>query len=316
MKVRICQTWPKLLDLEANLEEICACIQKGRNDGVNLSVFPELAMTGYFVGKQYHEVALRLDSPQVARLAKASKGTAAVVGFIEESPAMNFYNSALVLEDGNLVYSYRKLNLPNYGDFEERKIFSSGSSVPIFRLQGYTVAVLICNDMWHPSLPYLAITQEADIIVSIINSSEGSMGAAFSNRESWGLINKFYARIFGIYLLCANRAGHEEVLTRTPIVIRNGLEVAQPPSQDMHIFWGGSEIINPFGKQMAKAAIREPDEVTVELERDLLRTKRIMLPYLRQDDPFFTFRELGRILKDKEEGSCKVRDIVEGSTSP
>jgi predicted amidohydrolase len=51
-----------------------------------------------------------------------------VVGFIEESQAMNFYNSALVAVDGEILFAYRKLNLPNYGVFEERKIFNPAAS--------------------------------------------------------------------------------------------------------------------------------------------------------------------------------------------
>ena len=300
MKVRVYQTAPRLLELDANLEEVMDRIGQGCGDGVDLMVFPELALTGYFVSKNYHEVALRLDSPEVVRLVEATRGCAAVVGFIEESPSMNFYNSALVMANGELLYSFRKLNLPNYGDFEERKIFSPGNRVEVFSLCGYTVAVLICNDMWHPSLPYLAITQEADIIVAAINSSENAMGDEYSNVESWEVINKFYARVFGIYVVCANRAGEEELETRVPVVIKDGVEMSPKPNHELHSFWGGSEIINPFGHRIAKAALGEVDVITAQLERDLLRQKRILLPYLRQDDPYFTMRELKRILDRKE----------------
>jgi predicted amidohydrolase len=105
------------------------------------------------------------------KLAKATKGTAAVVGFIEESQAMNFYNSALVAVDGEILFAYRKLNLPNYGVFEERKIFSGGKHVRVFKLKGLTIAPFICNDLWHPSLPYLGVTQKADIFITMFNSS-------------------------------------------------------------------------------------------------------------------------------------------------
>ena len=80
MKVAIYQTSPALLDLKANLEEVTTKIQEGREKGAQLIVFPELALTGYFVGQRYHEVALRLDSQEVKRLASATKGTAAVIG--------------------------------------------------------------------------------------------------------------------------------------------------------------------------------------------------------------------------------------------
>jgi predicted amidohydrolase len=224
------------------------------------------------------------------------------VGFVEESPSMNFYNSALVAVDGEVLFAYRKLNLPNYGVFEERKYFSPGKQIPVFTYHDMSFAVFICNDLWHPSLPYLGICQKADVLVTIFNSSQGSMGSEFSNIESWGIINTFYARIFGIYNLCANRVGKEtlEVKESVSEIVASGPEkegvVSPAPVRTTYNFWGGSEIINPFGKHVAKAALHEPDEITADISRDLLRQKRILLPYLRNDDPYFTHRQLDRIL--------------------
>jgi predicted amidohydrolase len=302
MKVAIYQTSPVLLDLETNLEDVVTKIQEGRGKGANLIVFPELALTGYFLGQRYHEVALRLDSKEIERLTASTRGTAAIVGFVEESPSMNFYNSALVAVDGEILFAYRKLNLPNYGVFEERKYFSSGKQVPVFKYHDVSIAVFICNDLWHPSLPYLGICQKADILVSIFNSSEGSMGSAFSNIESWGIINTFYARVFGVYNVCANRVGTETLELAVPLSTATaaGSNKGKDPNltctRTTYNFWGGSEIINPFGKHVAKAALHKPDEIMAEISRDLLRQKRILLPYLRNDDPYFTHRQLDRIL--------------------
>jgi len=305
MKVAVYQTSPVLLDVKANLEGVISKIHEGREKGARLIVFPELALTGYFVGHRYHEVALRLDSPEIKKLASATKGTAAVVGFIEESLSMNFYNSALVAVDGEVFFAYRKLNLPNYGVFEERKYFAHGKQVPVLRLLGFNIAVFICNDLWHPSLPYLGVCQKADIFVTIFSSSQGSMGDEFSNIESWSIIDSFYSRIFGIYNICANRVGEECYEERRSSVIyeTDGADSAEAPSQMFQDttfrFWGGSEIINPFGNPIAKAALYEPDQIFGEISRDLLRRKKIMLPYLRNDDPYFTHRELQRILYGK-----------------
>ena len=301
MKVTICQTEPVLLDLKTNLENVIEKIHESKENGAQLVVFPELALTGYFVGNRYHRVALRLDSKEIGRLVSASKGTAAIVGFIEESPAMNFYNSALVAVDGEIFFATRKLNLPNYGVFEERKYFSPGKQVPVFKLYDFSIAVFICNDLWHPSLPYLGVCQKADIFISIFNSSQGSMGTEFSNIESWGIINKFYSRIFGIYNICANRVGEESFEERRSVSENESVDMDDDEvSDEPYRFWGGSEIINPFGQVVAKAAYYEPDVISEEIERDLLRKKKILLPYLRNDDPFFTHRELNRILYEKK----------------
>lgn len=302
MRVAIYQTSPVLLDLRANLNDVVAKIKEGRENGFELIVFPELALTGYFVGQRYHEVALRMDSEQIRELVSATKGTAAVVGFIEESPSMNFYNSALVAVDGQAVFAYRKLNLPHYGVFEERKIFAPGKHVPVFKLHDFNIAVFICNDLWHPSLPYLGVCQKADIFITLFNSSQESMGDGFSNIESWEVIDRFYSRIFGVYNICANRVGEEFFEERRAVCERSAVTAAAGDDPDLlsgtrsFRFWGGSEIINPFGLQIAKAAPYETDQISAEISRDLLRKKKILLPYLRNDDPYFTLRELRRIL--------------------
>jgi predicted amidohydrolase len=242
-----------------------------------------------------------MDSPDIRRIAAATRGTAAVVGFIEESRSMNFYNSALVAGDGEIQFAYRKLNLPNYGVFEESKFFSSGKHIRVFRLQGLNIAVFICNDLWHPSLPYLGITQKADVFLTLFNSSEGSMADEFSNIESWEIINRFYSRIFGIYNICVNRVGEEgpEAVRCAPA--KNG-ETGFPDAfrlpelKKTYHFWGGSEMINPFGHAIYKAAKYDEDMVMGGISKDMLRRKKIVLPYLKNDDPYFTYRELGRIL--------------------
>lgn len=299
MKVCIHQTDPVFLDVQANLDDTVDKIAAAKDQGAELVVFPELSLTGYFVRERYHEVALRIDSPQIQRLVKATRGTAAVVGFIEESQAMNFYNSALVAVDGAILFAYRKLNLPNYGVFEERKIFSGGKHIRVFKHKGLTIAPFICNDLWHPSLPYLGVTQKADIFITMFNSSRGSMGDEFSNIESWNIINRFYSRVFGVYNLCANRVGCEVFEDRRAESSPADADARSAVDDNPFRFWGGSEIINPFGQTIVTAALFDPDVIFADISRDLIRRKKILLPYLRNDDPYFTHRELGRILYGK-----------------
>lgn len=305
MRIALCQTAPELLNVEANLEQVISHIRANKEKGAELVVFPELALTGYFVGLDYHRAALRMDSPEIKKLAAATKGTAAVVGFIEESQSMNFYNSALVAVDGEALFAYRKLNLPNYGVFEERKFFSTGKHVRVFKLYNFNVSIFICNDMWHPSLPYIGITQKADVFITMFNSSQGSMGNEFSNIESWEIINKFYSRVFGIYNICVNRVGEESPENRRGVVKDEELskiteEVFLLPKIDKsYRFWGGSSIINPFGQEIYKAKAYDPDVIMGEISRDFVRRKKLLLPYLRNDDPYFTHRELDRILYGK-----------------
>ena len=127
------------------------------------------------------------------------------------------------------------------------------------------------------------------------------MGKEFSNIESWSIINSFYSRIFGVYNICANRVGEESLKERRTqdSYIMEGSEPDEEESggnTKTYRFWGGSEILNPFGKHLANAALHKEDIISATLEKDILRKKKILLPYLRNDDPYFTHRELQRIL--------------------
>ena len=125
------------------------------------------------------------------------------------------------------------------------------------------------------------------------------MGNEFSNIESWNIINRFYSRVFGVYNLCANRVGCE-VFEDLRSEEGEQTDSAPPAVEDNPFrFWGGSEIIDPFGQAIITAALFDPDTIFADISRDIVRKKRILLPYLRNDDPYFTHRELGRILYGK-----------------
>ena len=131
------------------------------------------------------------------------------------------------------------------------------------------------------------------------------MGDEFSNIESWSIINRFYSRVFGVYNICANRVGEESFEERREVEESDRGESSEGDginpicrTQTYH-FWGGSEILNPFGQPITTAVLHKPDEIHGFIERDPLRRKKILLPYLRNDDPYFTHRELQRILYEK-----------------
>lgn len=278
MIIRMCQIDPDFFGIYQNVEKSIEIIEDAKKHGVDLVVFPELSLTGYFVQENYFNTSLTLKSNEIQNLVKHTKDICAIVGFIEESKSSNFYNSALIAIDGEIHSTHRKLNLPNYGVFEERKYFCPGKSVSLFRYKGFNIAPMICNDLWHPSLPYLAVSRKADIMIGIINSARESMGEEFSNIDSWRIINTFYSRIFGVYMVCVNRVGTETVENRD------------------YNFWGGSAVYDPFGFKIAECSFDDVEILDVPISRDILRKKKVLLPYLRDDDPYFTHRELTKML--------------------
>ncbi len=126
IRVALAQIAPSLGQLDANLARHHELIEAARTGGADLVVFPELGLTGYQLQDLAAEVSLRLDDPRLAGLARATEGLSVVVSFVEESADHRLFIAAALLEDGELRHVHRKLFLPTYGLFDERRFFAPG----------------------------------------------------------------------------------------------------------------------------------------------------------------------------------------------
>ena len=102
LKVGIAQINPRLGDLKANLALYEEKIRQGEKAGVDLLLFPELSLTGYFLRDMVPNVALKLASPEIERLRRLSRKTSFVAGLVEESSDYRFYNAAVYFEAGDI----------------------------------------------------------------------------------------------------------------------------------------------------------------------------------------------------------------------
>ena len=92
-----------------------------------------------------------------------------VVGYIDSSK--DVYNAAAVLHDGEMLGSYHKMFLPNYGVFDEKRYFQKGDSCPVFVINGVKVGVNICEDIWYAVGPASVQAKAgAEVIVNINGS--------------------------------------------------------------------------------------------------------------------------------------------------
>ena len=110
-------------EVEANIQRIVGFVHEAKALGSNIVVFPELALTGYSVHAGFHKVAVRFDSDYMQQLLALTLDTDVdlVMGLIEETPSHLFYNSAVYLSRGCIVHNHRKVYLPNYGRFQEKR---------------------------------------------------------------------------------------------------------------------------------------------------------------------------------------------------
>src|SRR5699024_2973831 len=105
-------------------------IERARDAGLDLLVFPELSLVGYQLGgRGVPASAMLRDDGRLARLAQAAGPVQVVAGFVEEASPGEYYNALAIMRHGKLVDVHRKLNLPTYGALEEGKYFTSGEQL-------------------------------------------------------------------------------------------------------------------------------------------------------------------------------------------
>lgn len=271
MKVAVAQIAPELGDLWANLEKVRNFQQQAHAQGADLIIFPELAMTGYALGHEMARSSLRRNDEIFCELLGLSRTLPLVVGFVERSPRGRIYNSAALLDGGEVVHLHRKVYLPTYSVWEEQKHFARGKRLTVFSYRGLRIALFICNDFWYPSMAYLAACDDADVFCVIANSSMDGEG---TNPRAWDLLLRPPALLYGTYVLFANRVGEEQGST----------------------YWGGSTIIAPLGYPVATAGTGE-EIIYAQIEQGNVERARDALPTLRDANIEFTLRELEEIAK-------------------
>lgn len=265
-------------DVEHNLKLIEEAVATAQSQGVNMLVFPELALTGYLVDDRFADVAIMLDSPTMDRLRGLSKDIDIAIGFIEETPTSLFYNSAIYLSRGEIAHLHRKVYLPTYRMFDERRYFGAGWDVSAFDTDCIRSSILICGDAWHLPLPYLAAHSGADLLLILAASSNEGLAATTSSRDAWQWMCSSYALTLSCFVVFANLAEGDD---------------------GAYTFWGGSFVAGPDGQFLAQSETSGTDLLICDLDRRLMREQRIRLPF-RRDDSLAHTLELGqRVLATK-----------------
>jgi predicted amidohydrolase len=274
----LAQIKPKLGRVADNLALIEECIQSAIDDGKELIVFPELALTGYFLKDLVPEVARRLDSPEIQRLVELSRRISIAVGFVEVTDDYRFFNSALYLEDGAVRHLHRKVYLPTYGLFDEQRYLARGERFRAFDTRFGRMGILVCEDMWHLSASYILAMDGATTLICLSSSpGRGMEGETLGSASAWQQLTSTTAMFLNCRVLYCNRVGFEDGVN----------------------FWGGSEYVAPSGESLVRGRILEEDNVAARVDEGALRRERIFSPMLRDENLFVTMQELRRIERER-----------------
>lgn len=274
LKVAAAQIESHLGDLEANLDKHLAVIDEARTAGVDVLLFPEMSLTGHGAGTEVLRLSLPREDSRLARLAEAAGDMTTIVGLMEEGIAAQFYNTAIALRNGEQLFLHRKVNLATYGQLEEGKHFAGGRYVDTFELGGpWRSSVMICADLWNPGLVNLVALHGCTVLFAPISSAVEAVGGEFDNPAGWHLNVRFYGMTYGLPLVMANRIGREGDLK----------------------FWGGSCVVDAFGRMVAQADGDEEILVSAEIDYDTVRRARYLLPTVRDSNLSLVLRETQRL---------------------
>ena len=282
VRIALAQLAPTLGALDDNLERHRAVLSEAREGGANLIVFPELGLTGYLLQDLAAEVAMRLDDPRLAVLVAETRGVSAVISFVEESADHRLFIAAALVEDGSIRHVHRKLFLPTYGLFDERRFFAAGDLLRAVPSDlGAGIGLGVCEDFWHMAVPQLLALDGSQILINVSSSPGRDLASTnevgLGTATSWRTMMRTYAQLTTSFVVFCNRVGVDESIS----------------------FWGGSEVIAPTGEALLSAPLYDEGLFTVDVSLGDVRRERIALPLLRDERPELHVRELQRIVDER-----------------
>ena len=259
-RIAMVQMNPTLGDLQGNTRLICRGIKEARKAKADAVVFPELAVTGYPPEDLLLKPRFLRDTGRmIERIRKVTQEMFAVVG----CPALRqgkevvctgysvvdpkkLYNAAAIMANGQMVGAYAKQYLPNYGVFDEHRYFLSGKKVPTYVVNGITLGVNICEDIWFSDGPTRsqALVGRACVILNI-NASPYQVGKSYRREQ-----------------ILASRARENRVIVSYTNTVGG---------QDGLIFDGNSVILDQEGEILSRGKAFEEDILFSDLDIDAVK---------------------------------------------
>jgi NAD+ synthase (glutamine-hydrolysing) len=208
MRVALAQLNQTVGDIAGNEARVREQLARAREAGAQLVLFPELAVSAYppedLLLKEHFLADARA---AVDRIAADAHGIVAVVGYPER--AEDAYNAAAVCADGAVQAIYRKVNLPNYGVFDELRYFQRGPGGAIVEVDGVKVGLTICEDIWVPGAP---MTAEALAGARLVVNISASPYHAGKGRERERMIAQRARDNLAAVAFCALVGGQDELV--------------------------------------------------------------------------------------------------------
>ena len=240
MRIAICQIDPTVGDLQGNAALIKDWCAQSSSRGCQISVFPELALTGYPPEDLLlNETFIRRSEQQLLELASQIHGTVALIGCVERRPE-GLFNAVAIVAGGSIHGYARKCRLPNYGVFDEKRYFEAADTGSLISVDGVKIGVSVCEDIWFAGNPSATVVASGAQLLINCSASPYHAGKGAQRLE----------------MLRTRVSEH-----RRPIIY-----AALVGGQDELVFDGQSIALNKMGEIVALGAQFEEDLVVVEIE--------------------------------------------------
>ena len=258
LRVAIAQMNSVVGDFQLNADRIEEFLGEAVQCGADLILFPELALTGY----PPEDLLLKNDFIEknvetLKRLASSVKEIVAVIGYVEKV-RMKLYNSAALVYGGNVMGSYRKMVLPNYGVFDEKRYFMEGDEPICLFLNGVTMGLTICEDIWEVDGPgkRVCVDGQAEVLLNI-SSSPYFKGRGKTREE----MIRERAQQYKAHVVYANLIGGQDELVfdgHSLVVAPDGTFITRGNSFKEEMIYADLKIHPKSSKQNSKKALGSP----------------------------------------------------------
>jgi NAD+ synthase (glutamine-hydrolysing) len=253
MKILAAQINPTIGDLAGNTRKIVEALQRARKQKVDVVLFPELTISGYFPEDLLLDLSF-IDAceKQLDIIAKETRGMFVCVGLARKSGKGSekpLYNSAAVFIDGKLAGFKNKTLLPTYDVFDERRYFEPDEEQPVWEYKGKRIAITICEDVWQHSKHVGYTNYRFDPVMDLKSKKVGLVlnlsGSPYYYKRTDVRLSTFQAVAKTL---------------RCPVVLCN-----QVGANDQLVFDGHSLYIDALGELAQIAKGFEEDDLLIDL---------------------------------------------------
>ena len=258
LRIAMAQINTTVGDFDGNVKKILGAVDTARTLKADIVTLPELAICGYppedlLFKPQFIQANLQ----SLQKIVEASVGITVVVGFVDSDG--DIYNAAAVISDRQLIGTYHKIYLPNYGVFDENRYFRAGNECPVYIVNGVGIGINICEDIWYEAGPATVQAYAGAEVIINISASPYHTGKGESREK-----------------MIATRASDT-----VSIFAYNNLI----GGQDELVFDGHSLVFDELGNLITRGKQFEEDFVVADLDIESVFRARLHDPRWRKESP-------------------------------